>query len=144
MPTKQQNASEAAWYVVPGFWVGVLNPGCKAFFEVARELQVLSPKKPLRVWLLEPETSNIGYLDPLGVLSICSNPHVHITPNAVHTWKRLHISGRSLPPYWHHQASQPCPDSEQLKLSTGSTPSWSCSEGDPEGPSTPFRRSLVQ
>ena len=30
-------------------------------------LKVPGPQIPLRVWFLEPETSNIGYLDPLGL-----------------------------------------------------------------------------
>ena len=29
-------------------------------------VKVSGPKNPFRIWFLEPETSNIGYLDPLG------------------------------------------------------------------------------
>ena len=36
--------------------------------QVANILRFLVPEKPFRVWFLEPETSNIGYLDPLGVM----------------------------------------------------------------------------
>ena len=32
------------------------------------------PQKPLNVWVLEPETLNIGHLDPLGHNNINSKP----------------------------------------------------------------------
>ena len=45
---------------------------------------------PWRVWFLEPETSNIGYLDPLGIVPFSTRKSGTIKPNAIKNSLKAH------------------------------------------------------